>query len=112
MTLQNTSSSNTLTYVELTITQALNLDEVLKYSKQQQAIPTTPQDDGRWTKNYYYKLFLKPGKEIRLMFPEPPTDRFYSKITNALGREAKWTDAVSTTSLSNTIKPEPRDPLE
>jgi hypothetical protein len=84
-----------------------------------QPIPESPAIDtdrleweSKRTHEYYYKLFLRPGKEIRLIFPNPPTKSFYSEITTALGREAKWTDAVSATSLRDTIKPVPRDSLE
>ena len=125
-TLNNTSSFNTLTYVELTIKD----DDYYDYKKP--IVFTLPQptdvfgflmepgvDDGqrKWESErkhtYFYKLFLGPGKQIKLMFPKPRTNSAYSEITSALGREAKWTDAVSKISLrGDAIKPEPRDPLE
>ncbi|MDO9229761.1 MAG: hypothetical protein Q7U03_09365 [Syntrophales bacterium] len=112
--LRNTSSSMTLTYIVLTIKDGDYHD----YKETGKGIDNWGIDwdrhkwEGERTHTYFYKIFLRPGKEISLMFPEPRTNSFSSEITTALGRAAKWTDAVSTISLSDTIKPEPIDPLE
>lgn len=120
LTLQNTSSSKTLTYVELTVKDGDYYDyKGPKNPPPNDRMPweVIEEDDwSKWTRErthtYYFKLTLKPGKEIRLMFPDTRTKSFYSEITTALGREAKWTDAASTISFSDRIKPELQDPLQ
>lgn len=59
---------------------------------------------------YHYKLALKPGKSVRLKFPEPKTETFYSSATVVLGRESKWGDA--TQQFKDEVLPEASDPLE
>ncbi len=105
--LQNMSSFETLTYVKLAIRDsdyynyegAGDYDDRLKWGSDRTHI-------------FFYKLFVRPGKKIRLMFPCPATDSFYPEILTVFGREAKWTDIVSIISFSDQIKPDPRDPLE
>lgn len=59
---------------------------------------------------YHYKLALKPGKSIRLKFPEPKTGTFYSTVTTAIGRESKWGDTIQ--QFKDEALPEASDPLE
>jgi hypothetical protein len=126
-TLQNKSLSKTLTGIMLTVKDGdyydykkvgLDLDKLRAMIDPAKGIPPPMPDDPKlkWeserTHTYCYMLTLKPGKKIKLMFPTPRTNSFYSEIDTALGREAKWTDAVSTISLRDTIKPVPCNPSE
>ena len=112
--LRNTSSSMTLTYIALSIKDS----DYSGYKESGKGFDNWGIDwdkmnwESEHTNIYYYKLFLRPGKEINLMFPQPRTNSFSPEITTALGRAAKLTDTISTTSFSDKIKPEPIDPLE
>jgi hypothetical protein len=66
------------------------------------------------TRTYFYKLSLKPRSQIKLKFREAKTGSYYSEIKMVLGRESKWSDAVSPSAWGNSeaAKPESKDPLE
>lgn len=105
--LRNTSSSMTLTYITLSIKDSDYSDYKESGKGGWDGILEKVEWESERTHTYFYKLFLRPGKEINLMFSQPRTNSFSSEITTALGRAAKLTDTVSTTSFSDKIKPEP-----
>ena len=111
--IRNKSSFKSITYV------ALNIKDGDYYDyKEAKWGGVSIDSEGRtkWenerSHTYFYKLSLKPGNEVRLMFRKPRTDSFYAEVTTVLGREAKWSDTISTSAFSSNVKPEPKDPLE
>lgn len=111
--LKNKSSFKSITYV------ALNIKDGDYYDYKEAkwgGVLINPEGRAKWeserSRTYFYKLSLKPGNEVRLMFRKPRIDAFYAEVTTVLGREAKWSDTISTSAFSSNIKPEPKDPLE
>ena len=109
--IKNRSPFKTITYV------ALNIKDGDYYDwKSKATINFFDPDILKWqadrSHTYFYKLTLTPESEVRLMFRNPRTDSFYAEVVTVLGREAKWSDKISTSSFSKNIKPELNDPLE
>ena len=106
---KNTSNYKTVTYVALEIRDGDYFDHKIR-------IPSDFYGEEAWRKErsqiYYYKLALKPKTQIRLMFRQPRTEKFYAEVVMTLGRESKWSDSMSTSAWSGTAKPEAKDPLE
>jgi len=75
-----------------------------------------PEGKSAWQKErtatYFYILSLKPGAQIRLLYPKPKTKEFFSKARSALGREPKWSDSIPKISSGDSTKPLVKDPLE
>lgn len=117
--LRNKSSSKLVTYVALQIRDGDYFEFKGKSPKGEddwKTKVTSAMDEMKWqdgrTHTYFYRLSVKPGNEVRLMFPSPTTGSFYSEITSILGRTTKWSDAVSISAFSGNIKPESLDPLK
>ncbi|MBI4937093.1 MAG: hypothetical protein HY846_02530 [Nitrosomonadales bacterium] len=111
--LKNKSSFKSITYVALSIKDGDYFDyKEAKWG----GVSIDSEGRTKWenerSHTYFYKLSLKPGNEVRLMFRKPRTDSFYAEVTTVLGREAKWSDTISTSAFSSNVKPEPKDPLE
>lgn len=110
--LKNTSSFKSITYVALNVKDGDYYD----YKEKGSGIFTDFEGRTKWenerSRTYFYKLSLKPGNEVRLMFRKPHTDSFYAEVTTVLGRESKWTDTISSSAFSSNIKPELKDPIE
>lgn len=113
---ENQSSVRTITYVALTIRDGDYYDFKPAGGKGQDKWLFDPFDNARvlWERNrtrvYYYKVVVKPGKTLRLKFPSPKSDTFYSEIAVALGRESKLSDTIQ--QFKDAVIPEERDPLE
>jgi len=109
--IKNKSSYKTITYVALEVLDADYYD-----FKQPKWPAFDFEGESAWkkerSKTYYYKLSLKPNAMTKLLYRAPRTDTFWANITMVLGRESKWSDSISTSVWSDTVEPEPKDPLE
>lgn len=103
---ENRHSSQTIAYVVLSVSEVQSdSPNKSKYSL----------ESFRWSRAYYYKLALKPGRTIRLKFPRPETEgfngeRFVTSVYAAIGREARLADSARY--FDKVAVPELDDPLE
>ncbi len=74
--------------------------------------------EARWrkerTQTYFYKLFLKPNEQVKLLYRRPQTTPWFSTLVTVLRRKSKWSDSVSPSAWGNhdAAKPESKYPLE
>ncbi len=126
-TLKNTSSYKTITYVSLVMRNidfyeykgkdAIRTLESLLDKRTLEKLPLEKNDYSQskvdWEKErttkIYYKLTLKPGQEIKLLYRKPRVKTFYPDIETVMAREKKWSDTIL---VGGTLKPEPKNPLE
>lgn len=109
-TFKNKSSYKTVTYVALMVMDG----DYYKYKKSDYL---DFEGEAAWQKErsqtYYYKLSLKPNAEIKLLYRKPRTKPWFSNVVTVLGRESKWSDAMSPSAWGgDVVKPESKDPLE
>ena len=109
--IKNKSSYKSITYVALEVLDADYYD-----FKKPQWPAFDFEGESAWkkerSKTYYYKLSLKPNAETKLLYRAPRTGTFWANITMVLGRESKWSDSISTSAWTDSVEPEPKDPLE
>ena len=61
------------------------------------------------TKEYYYKVSVKPGAAVWLKFRRPAAKQWAAKSLEVFGRDRAWTDTLS--SSSAVALPEATDPM-
>ncbi len=115
---KNKSSYKTVTYVALEILDA-DYYECINFASfipGQKSVPCDFEDLAAWQKKrsqtYYYKLSLKPNAVTKLLYRPTRTETLRSRVVTVLGRESKWSDSIATSAWGETVKPEPKDPLE
>lgn len=117
-TFRNKSNYKTVTYVALEILDADYYEYKTSIFKEMGLgfLADDFVDEAAWkrerSQTYYFKLSLKPNAVTKLLYRTPRTKTWRSKVATVLGRESKWSDSISTSAWGDTVKPEPKDPLE